>query len=582
MLSVAKSLDSASMGNPRRLYPMLAWTVLESLLRGLPYGVSVGVIWEIIKPLQNPSLSLNVSLLNWYTAMLGIVTIALYFVSSKTYDATYEEGYRLCGEGRRKIVDHLQKLPMGFYNSRDPGDIGAYIVSDYDNIEQLVTHQAPGFFSSFIFPFVILACFFFFNWKMALISIVVLPLAYPFTRIAQCLIDYFGQTHKKTGVQCSARMVEYVQGIRLIKAFNLGGIKFEKLESAFRNFMDASIKVEAGAGPVIIFASAVLNFGCILLMYYGIDMVIDGSLSLLNYVMFIVIGWRIYEPLTHSLIFLGESIYMGLGVQRTQDLLSTPLLTEGDTNNKIDNFRVEFRNVSFSYNNVQVIDNLSAVFPEKKLIALVGPSGSGKTTLTRLIARFWDIQSGTILIGGKDIKSYTTKELLSKISMVFQDVYLFNDTIYNNIKIGKETATRDEIINAARAARCHEFIMNSANGYETMVGEGGCTLSGGEKQRISIARAILKNAPIVLLDEATASLDPENEHYIQQAINDLVKNKTVIVIAHRLHTISRAHKIIVIDHGKVAEEGTHEQLLENHGIYAQNWSEQVRAKEWKF
>jgi ATP-binding cassette subfamily B protein len=332
----------------------------------------------------------------------------------------------------------------------------------------------------------------------------------------------------------------------------------------------------------MVLASFVLNAGLTLVMLLGYQRIGAGTLPLPVYVMFLILVPRVYEPLFHALMFMGELNYMKLGVRRIENLRLTPPLPEPTAPERITDFDIELRNVSFSYHDQPVLRDISVRIPARSLTALVGPSGSGKTTITRLIARFWDVDAGGIRVGGKDIRTLSSDELLSQISMVFQDVYLFHDTIYNNIRVGRPQATSQQIEAAARAARCHEFIERLPEKYHTLAGEGGSSLSGGEKQRISVARAILKDAPIVLLDEATAALDPENEHHIQQAINDLVRNKTVVVIAHRLHTVVQADQIIVMDAGRVVDMGTHTELMARPGLYAALWEEQRRAKNWKF
>jgi ATP-binding cassette subfamily B protein len=581
-MNIKATLNSATLGNPRRLYPTIGWTMFEYFLRGAPYGFLILAVWYIFEPLQYPGTTLNTTAIIWLCAGLAFSILLLFLVNKKSFMMAYKDGYILCAEGRKDITEHLRRLPMGFYNSRDPGDIGAYIVSDYANIESVVTHLIPQFFGALTMPLVALAGLAFCNWQLALAATLVIPLSIPFVILATVIIRNTGKRQQKTKVTAASRMIEYIQGIKLIKAFNLEGTKFERLEKSFHNLMRESIRLEAASGPTLILASIVLNAGLILIILLGMTLFFNGTLSLPFYIMFLILGTRIYEPLLQVMVFLGEMTYMELGVERVENLRKSPLLTEGNKDESFNDFSIEFKDVSFKYNDAQVINRLNLHIPANRLTALAGPSGSGKTTLTRLIARFWDVEQGDILIGGKSIKAYATDNLLSNISMVFQDVYLFNDTVRNNIRIGKEDATQEEIVAAARAAQCHDFIKALPDGYDTMVGEGGNTLSGGEKQRISIARAMLKNAPIVLLDEATASLDPENEFFIQKAINDLIRNKTVVVIAHRLNTIRQADKIVVIDRGTVAEEGTHEQLLENQGLYKSLWDEQQRIKGWKF
>jgi ATP-binding cassette subfamily B protein IrtB len=575
-------INSATMGQPQRVRPLVGWTVLEYFLRGAPYGILLVVVWELFKPLQHPGTALDAPRIAWVCCGLLAALVILYLVSRKAYFAAYRDSYEICADGRLAMVEHLRRLSLGFFNARDPGDIGAYIVTDYANLETMLSHLLPQMCGALAAPTALLIGLAFINWKLALAAALVIPLSLPLAWISILIITRVGKKHQKSRVDAASRMIEYIQGVRLIKAFNLGGARFERLEKTFRRLKSLSIRLEAGAGPTMVLASFVLHGGLTLIMLYGFHLLLAGEISIPVYIMFLVLGARIYEPVLFALVFFAELNYFKLGADRIENLRRTLPLPEGSGNDIPDSHDIEFRDVTFRYHDVPTLANMSLKIPAGSLTALVGPSGSGKTTLTRLIARFWDVDEGEILIGGKNIRSCRTDDLLSNISVVFQDVYLFNDTLWNNIRIGRPDASRDEIVAAARAARCHDFIERLPDGYETMVGEGGSTLSGGEKQRISIARALLKDAPIVLLDEATASLDPENELFIQEAIDDLVKNKTVVVIAHRLHTIARADKIVVIDQGNVVEEGRHEELLARDGLYKSLWDEQQRIKGWKF
>lgn len=582
MNNLSKILNSATMGRPRRLRPLIWWTIAEYFFRGAPYGAMLLVVWEIFKPLQHPGTSINLINIAWAWAMLFVSLVCLWFTGKKAYLMAYRDGYNICCDGRLAVVNHLRRLPMSFFNSRDPGDIGAYIVSDYNNVEMLTTHLIGQFFGGLVMPVVALVSLSFFNWQLALAAAAVIPLAYPMMLLTNHFVATMGKKHQKVKTNAASRMIEYIQGIRLIKAFNLSGNKFERLERAFRDLKRESIRTEAAPAPTITLASTLLNGGLVLIMLLGFSMLLDAQVSIPVYIMFLLAGSFIYAPLINALTFIALINYMKLGAERIDTLCKTPVLPEG-TVEEVANSEIEFRHVDFGYNaEIPVLRDVSLVIPEKGLTAFVGPSGSGKTTLTRLIARFWDVDKGKILLGGRDIKDYTVHTLMQQISIVFQDVYLFNDTIYNNIRVGRETATREEIEIAARKAQCHEFITAMPDGYDTLVGEGGSTLSGGEKQRISIARAILKDAPIVLLDEATASLDPENEVHIQDAINDLVKEKTVVIIAHRLGTVVNADSIVVIDQGRVVQQGRHQTLLEEEGVYRNLWMEQQRVKGWKF
>ncbi len=575
-------MNAATQGHPGRLWPMVGWTLLEYSFRAMPYGILLLVVWELFKPLQHPGTQLNVPLIGWYCVALFVGLLLLVFFNYKSYMASYREGYSICADGRVSVAEHLRRLSMGFYNSKDPGTLGSYVVSDFENVEMLVTHILPQIIGGLAGTLFMVICLAFFDWRLALITAAVIPLALPMVWFTRRLIARAGRKHMKSKTDATSRVIEYIQGIRLIKAFNLGGLKFERLEKSFNRLRKDSIRVEAGSGPTLVLASFILNGCAPLVILAGGWFLLQGMISLPVYILFLLMGTKLCEPLVQALMFLGLGTYMGLSVERIEALRRTPVMPDGPDTGRIDNYDIEFRDVDFSYNDVPVVRGLNLRIPSHKLTALVGPSGSGKTTLTRLIARFWDVDGGEIRLDGKNIKEYPVDNLLSCISIVFQDVYLFNDTIYNNIKIGNADATEEQILVAAEKARVLDFAFELPNGLHAMVGEGGCTLSGGEKQRISIARALLKDAPIVLLDEATASLDPENELHIQEAINELVRSKTVIVIAHRLNTVVHADNIAVLDAGRLAEQGTHDQLLANNGLYRRMWDEQQRIKGWKF
>ena len=581
-MKIKDIMNSATMGEKKRLRPMILWTFLEYFFRGAPYGILLLVIWEFFKPLQYPGTSLNVTSIIFLWFALFISVVLLFIISRKAYFATYYGSYELGAEGRVKMGEHLRKLPMGFYNRRDPGDIGAYLITDYANVEWLLSHILPQIFGAIAMPSILVICLFFINWQLALVTILVIPFALCFAWITGVFVKIVGKKHQKIKIQAHSRMIEYIQGIRLIKAFNLRGTKFDRLEKTFRNLKSKSIKLEAGSGPTLVFAVFILYGGFTAIILFGLTFLLSGTLSIPVYIMFLIIGMRVYEPLIQVLMFAAELKYFGLSVQRIEDLRKTPILSGIDDRLEPKGFNIEFKNVSFRYHSTDVLKDIDITIPERSFTALVGPSGSGKTTFTRLIARFWDVDQGKIYVGGNDIKSYDPEKVLALVAIVFQDVYLFNDSIINNIRVGKKNATMEEIVETAKKAHCHEFITALPDKYETIVGEGGSTLSGGEKQRISIARAMLKDAPIVLLDEATAFLDPENELFIQEAIDDLIKNKTVIVIAHRLNSIRRADNIIVLDKGTIVDEGTHEMLMKHDGLYNHMWAEQQLIRGWKF
>ncbi len=581
-MKILSIMDIVTMGDARRIRPIILWTMLEYAVRGVPYGILLTVVWELFKPLQNPGTELNVMIIIGLCIALLVSLILLFIVSKIAFYKNFCEGYDIGAEGRLHIGQHLRKMPMSFFNSHDPGSIGSYLIRDYGNIEYVLTHILPQLVGSVVMPLVLLIFLAFQSWQLALISALVIPLALPLSKLSKLIIVYFGKKHHKAQIDASSRTLEYIYGIRDIKAFNLTGVRFDRMEKTFRHLKSMSIKLEAGSGPTVIFGNFVLHGGFTLIILFGLTFLFKGSLPLPVYITFLILGARVYEPLLQALIFTAMLNYYEVGINRIENLRNTPILTGEENTDKPHKFDIEFVNCSFRYHERNVLDHVSFQIPENSLCALVGPSGAGKTTITRIIARFWDVTEGVVKIGGKDIKTYHPDDLLASISVVFQDVYLFNDSILNNIRLGRQSASLEDIVEASKKARCHEFIESLPQGYETIVGEGGSTLSGGEKQRISIARAILKDAPIILLDEATASLDPENELYLQEALSDLIRDKTVVVIAHRLNTVVRADCIFVLDGGTVIEQGTHEQLLDKNGLYQHMWSEQQSVRGWKF
>ena len=577
-----KLLNVLTNNNPGILKKPVLLEILKSMFQGQPYFVILLVMWELLKPLETPGTGIDFSRLIILTVWLAASLVLLFIIGRSLYNIENRVAFGAVTEGRLSLGEHLRKLSMGFFKGRDPGDITALMLQDYTNIEMMVSRLLMDAVGALALPLVFSCFLLFFDWQMALILLTPVPVAILTAVIARIIILSLGNKHIKAKNTASSRMLEYLDGIKNIKAFNLHGKKFVRLEKAFQDLKKKSIKLEAAAGPSVLMGVWFLNAGIALIMLTGIYFVIAGTLSIPYLLFFLIIGTRMYDPLSRALISFIELSYFAISANRIKKVFDIKPLPEPDVSEKLSSHNVEFKNVWFRYHETDVLKNVSFSLPENSMTALVGPSGSGKSTITRLIARFWDVSRGKIMVGGQSVKDVKTEDLLSHISMVFQDVYLFSDTILNNIKVGKADASMEEVFAAAKKARCHEFIEKLPAGYETMVGEGGATLSGGEKQRVSIARAILKDAPIILLDEATASLDPENELYIQEAIGELIKSRTLIVIAHRLSTITHANQILVLEEGKIVERGTHQELLaKNSGLYQGMWNEQRRAHGWK-
>ncbi len=574
-------LNTITNGKPGALWKPLGLQVLKSMLQGQPYFIILMVILELLKPLSSPGTALDVQALAWLCAWLAASLALLFLVGRASYNVENIGAYSLSCEGRLALGEHLRRLPMGFFKGRDPGDITALMLQDYGNVETMLSHLFMDAIGSFTLPLVFAAFLLPIDWRMTLIALAPIPLSILAALGSRALVSFLGAKHVKAKNEAASRMLEYLDGMKHIKAHNLQGDKFQRLERSFVDLKKKSILLEGSSGPSVIFGVLVLYTGVALIMLAGSRFVVDGSLSVPNFLFFLIVGTRMYDPLSKVLIGFAELSYYAISARRLRDIFATKPLPEPDRGSAPERHDIEFRGVGFRYHDTDVLKNISFSVPEGSMTALVGPSGSGKSTITRLIARFWDTNEGSVLVGGRPLSEYRTDDLLASVSMVFQDVYLFNDSILANIRVGRKDATIEEVIAAAKQARCHDFIAALPDGYDTMVGEGGSTLSGGEKQRVSIARAILKDAPIVLLDEATASLDPENELYIQEAIAELIKGRTIIVIAHRLSTVTRADQIIVLKEGRIAERGRHEELLTAGRAYAAMWNEQRKAHAWK-
>ncbi len=485
----------------------------------------------------------------------------------------------MSAEGRTSLAEHLRRLSLGFLSRHDPGDLSSMLITDFAMAETGMSHHLPQLMGALVMPILAFLSLVWINWRMAVAMFASLPFA--------CLILWLSTSvqNRLSGAQINAkieagnRMEEYLQGIRVMKAYNLLGSRFTRLRDAFLNLKRAAIRQEALLGPFVLLSISIVRAGLTLMVVCGAYLLLKGQLDVLTFVMFLIVGSRVFDPLTSALTNFTEFRYFSIAGGRILSLMKEPEQT--GTRQAPESGDITFEHASFAYQDKQVLHDICCQFPKNTLTALVGPSGSGKSTLMKLCARFYDPQQGRVMYNGVPMNQCEPESLMRHVSMVFQDVYLFQDTIRNNIRFGKSNTTDAEIEETARQACCHDFIMRLPQGYDTMVGEGGCTLSGGEKQRLSIARAILKNAPVILLDEATASLDPENEVSVQRAIDTLIKGRTVIVIAHRLKTIRNANQILVLDHGRIVERGRHADLMAKDGLYARLWNIQEKALGWQ-
>lgn len=573
------SLYCITAGNPKKIIKPVMWTVLADLVNLFPFGLLTLAVSSIYLYFGGTLGSLDVRTLWMVWGGMAILAVILYFFERKAVHATYHDGYAASAKGRVQLAEHIRKLPLGFLMSKDPGELGNTMMNDFAQIEEAVTHVLPQLIGGFITAILGFVGMSFVDYRLALAMFAGFPVTFLIILGVQTIDKRRGAAHTKARIEQTNRLQEYLTGMKVIKAYNLRGSNFEKLEQAFKRFTEESIKLECVSGPFYLVAVSFLQSGLSFITMAGVYLLMGGTLNITTFVMFLFIGTRLFDPLVGAITQLPVFVYKKAAGQRIVDLMDEPIMSgEGEAPAQHD---IQFEHVDFGYGKDMVLRDVSASFSTGSMTAIVGPSGSGKSTMLRLIARFYDPQSGVVRFGGVDEKTVDPEKLMSKISVGFQDVYLFQDTIGNNIRYGKENATQEEIEAAAKLAHCHDFIMALPDGYNTMVGEGGSTLSGGEKQRISIARAILKDAPVLLLDEATSSLDPENEVEVQQAIEELVKDRTVVMIAHKLKTIASADQIIVLDQGEVKEIGTHKELMDNHGLYRHLWDIQQTTAGWQ-
>ncbi|MDR0370552.1 MAG: ABC transporter ATP-binding protein/permease [Prevotellaceae bacterium] len=545
----------------------------------LPFAVLLQCIMELLKPLSGGEVSWNKMCLFFGAGIVSVILAAL--CHKNDYRKTYVASYLQSEESRVSIAEHIRRLPMSVFNSKDLTDLTTNLMGDVANSEHALSHIIPQLFANGISIMFICAALALYDWRMALAVFVCVPVAFAIIVTSRALQGRLSRKHIAVKLAASDRVQEYIEGIKVIRACNMDGEHFAVLENTLREMMRLAMKMEVGTGVFVTGAQTVLQAGIGLTVMVGINLLTGGEIAFIPLLIFLLIVVKIYAPVIVILTLLPQLFYFQNSIKRMRDLLSVEPMT-GDTEKPLSNFNIVCENINFSYNKdaERTISGISVTIPAGSLTALVGPSGSGKSTVSRLIARFWDTDSGRITIGGQDIKTMDPEHLMSYMSFVFQDVVLFNDTILENIRIGNRDAEEKQIIAAAKAARCDDFVRGLPDGYNTMLGENGATLSGGERQRISIARALLKDAPIVLLDEATASLDPENEASIQQAISTLIEGKTVLVIAHRLRTIAGADNIIVLDKGQVAEQGTHDELIARDGLYKRLYTVQTESLGW--
>ncbi|MGL6197763.1 MAG: ABC transporter ATP-binding protein [Lachnospiraceae bacterium] len=579
MIRILKRLFRMMSKYKGRLYLGILLSMINNILGFVPI---VGGVWTIklilddmngIMPLKS----------GYVLKLAGIIIASLLLRWLLAYlRATRQDSiaHEVTTAERLKIGDILKRVSLGFLQKKNMGELTTAITTDLAFFEMHAMNIINNIVDSYIFLLITIIWLFFFVPALGLAALLAVLISFAGLQLIEYHSRKNSPVRQESINEMADEIVQYVRGMAVVKSFKQEGVASEGLFNAYKKSRDINIRLERNSAPCDALHRMGLYLGTSAITVITAFMALNGTMELPMALMMIVYSYVMFNSVESANTSLVILEMLDTVAEKLQTIDDAEFIDKDGKDIAINNFDIEFDNVTFGYDSREVLKNVTFAIPQNTTTAIVGPSGSGKTTICSLLARFYDIQSGAILLGGRNVKEFTCDSLLKNISMVFQNVYLFHDSIRNNILFGDPGATEEDMVAAAKAARCHDFITSLPDGYDTMIGEGGSTLSGGEKQRVSIARAMLKNAPIVILDEATASVDPENEHLIQQAISNLTHGKTIIVIAHRLATIENADQILVIEEGKVTQKGIHEQLIYQDGLYQRFIRIREKAEGW--
>lgn len=554
-------------------------------------SIVLGVIAALFSALKIPAIAviLQAILNNNITSkdIFGpfcIMLVSIIGTSIVKYKATMlqtEAGYGTAANKRIEIAEHMRYLPMGYFNSNSLGYITSVTTNTMESLSDVGTRVVMAVTEGVFSTLVITLMLFFFDVCIGLLIVAGLVIYYLVNSLMQKASRSMASEKIRSDSAVVEKVLEYIKGISEVKSYHLSGKYNRETEKAIDENVNANTAMELGITPYMALQNLVTKFIGIAVSVLSLVFYTSGSMSLLYCIMMVICSFMVMEGLekagtNSALIRIVDNC-----VNKANDILNLPAMDISGEDYTPSNHDIVADHITFSYDKKKIIDDISLSIPEKTTTAIVGPSGGGKTTFCHLLSRFWDVDEGSISLGGKDIRKYSMDSLMQNFSFVFQNVYLFKDTIANNIRFGQPDASMDAVISASKKARCHDFIMSLPNGYDTVIGESGGTLSGGERQRLSIARAIMKNSPIIILDEATANVDPENEKELMEAVDELTKEKTIIMIAHRLKTVQKADNIIVVNNGKIVQQGTHDDLIKQDGIYRRFISGRTQAVSWK-
>ncbi len=576
MLSTLKKFFMFCSSEDRnKIYKAIGLGVIKALFAALRIGAIGVVTMGIIDD--------NMSMKNVWNALIILVIsfIVQLIISMKTTMLQTEAGYHCCTSKRIEIAEHLRYLPMGYFNDNSLGHITSVTTNTMEALAGVAARIVMLTTQSVLTTIVLTICVLIFDVRIGLILILGIGIYAVFNSLMQKKARSSVPRKQASDNAMIGAIIEFIQGIVEVKNYNLTKSRAKKLEEAIRAKQFSDTHLEYDVIPYITLQDITTKLMGVLMCAASLYFYVNGTMSLLYCIMMMISSFMIYESLDAMSGYSALIRSIDVSVSLANEILDIPGMDIDGEEITPENHDIELKNITFAYENRNIINGIDLKIPEKTTTAIVGPSGGGKTTLTSLMSRFWDVNSGKVLLGGRDVKDYSFDSLMKNFSFVFQRVYLFQDTIANNIRFGRPDASMEEVIEAAKKACCHDFIQKLPDGYDTVIGEGGASLSGGEKQRISIARAIMKDSPIIILDEATANVDPENEAELTEAVKELTKEKTIIMIAHRLKTVEHADQIVVIDEGKIAQRGTHSELMKQQGIYRTFVEDRQKAASWK-
>ncbi|MDO5732870.1 MAG: ABC transporter ATP-binding protein [Eubacteriales bacterium] len=575
MFTIFKEFETFIGEDKGKYRKTIALSVLESLFQ---VGKIIAM-YMVIKAIM--SNSLNKSTILYATLIMFAGILVAIYLKAKTSMAQTEVGYGVAAHKRIEIGDHLKYVPMGFFSKKSLGQISSVATNNCNSVQETATIVMMQFTSGLANGLIITLLLLNFNLKIGLVSVLALIIFFLILGIINKRSEKVSADKVKCDTTLVEKTLEYVQGMQIVKSFNLKDNRDSEYMQEIDKNKKVNTRLETTFLPIIFLQTLVTRTLAVVIIYLSISEYIAGNMPVYDAVMMLIVSYMLFTHLESAGAFVNMFKLLKFSMDTINEVGEMPVMDIDGKNIVPEQRNIEFKNVDFSYDKRKILENVNLQIEENTTTAIVGPSGSGKTTITNLIARFWDVDSGEISLGGQNIKDYKLDALWDNISVVFQDVYLFNDTIENNIKFGSPDATREEVVEAAKKAHCYEFIMNFEDGFDTIIGEGGSSLSGGEAQRISIARAIMKDAPIIIFDEATANVDPENEKAIQEAIKALTNKKTVIMIAHRLKTVMNADQIIVVKDGKIEASGKHEELMQKGGTYRDFVNMREHTIGWK-